>query len=70
MMTPAEQYRSLAAKLDAKAKVEADPQIRAEWNHLAMNYLRLAIQAERNKAGGAAHQPLLRGWSKHTRDMA
>jgi hypothetical protein len=41
-MTPAEQYRALAAKLDAKASAETDPQIRAEWHHLAMNYLRLA----------------------------
>jgi len=69
-MTPAEQYRALAAKLDAKARAETDPQIRAEWHHLAMNYLRLAKQAERNQASDAAHQPLLRGWSKDTGDTA
>jgi len=69
-MTPAEKYRSLAAKLDAKARAETDPQIRAEWNHLAMNYLRLAQQAERNQASDATHQPLLQGWSEDTGDTA
>jgi hypothetical protein len=69
-MTPAEQYRAPAAKLDAKARAELDPQIRAEWTHLAMNYLRLAKQAERNQAADAAHQSLLRGWSEDTGDTA
>jgi hypothetical protein len=38
----------LAAQCDAKAKQEADWQIRAEWEHMARSYHRLAQQAERN----------------------
>jgi len=47
-MTSADHYRALAAQCDAKAKQEADWKIRAEWEHLARSYRRLAQQAERN----------------------
>ena len=47
-MTPAGHYRALAAQCDAKAKQETDWQIRAEWEHMARSYHRLAQQAERN----------------------
>jgi hypothetical protein len=47
-MTSADHYRALAAQCDAKAKQEADWQIRAEWEHMARSYHRLAQQAERN----------------------
>ena len=41
-MTSADHYRALAAQCDAKAKQEADWQIRAEWEHMARSYHRLA----------------------------
>jgi hypothetical protein len=47
-MTSADHYRALAGQCDAKAKQEADWQIRAEWEHMARSYHRLALQAERN----------------------
>jgi len=47
-MTSADHYRALAAQCDAKAKQEADWKIRAEWEHMARAYHRLAQQAERN----------------------
>ena len=47
-MTSADRYRALAAECDAKAKQEADWQIRAEWENMARSYHRLAQQAERN----------------------
>src|SRR6187397_2021300 len=46
-MTSADHYRALAAQFDAKAKQEADWQVRAEWEHMARSYHRLAEQAER-----------------------
>ena len=47
-MTSADRYRSLAAQCDAKARHDVDPRIRAEWEHMAHAYRRLAEQAERN----------------------
>ena len=47
-MTSADHYRTLAAQCDAKAKQEPDWQIRAEWEHMARSYRRLALQADRN----------------------
>jgi hypothetical protein len=47
-MTSADHYRALAAQCGAKAKQEADWNVRAEWEHMARSYLRLAEQAERN----------------------
>jgi hypothetical protein len=47
-MTSADRYRSLAAQCDAKARHDVDLRIRAEWEHMAHAYRRLAEQAERN----------------------
>ncbi len=47
-MTPAEQYRTLASKLEAKAANEHDQILAMEWMQLARSYLRLAEQAEQN----------------------
>jgi hypothetical protein len=47
-MTFAEQYRSLAAQFMARARSEQNPKLRSEWDFLAVCYLRLAEQAERN----------------------
>ncbi len=48
-MTPAEQYRILAAKLKAKAGSEANEGLASEWRQLAQGYLRLAEQADQNR---------------------
>ncbi|HEV2629002.1 MAG TPA: hypothetical protein VGV41_10200 [Pseudolabrys sp.] len=48
-MTPAEQYRVLASRLRAKARLAETPRLTSEWEHLARCYLRLARQAEENE---------------------
>jgi len=47
-MTPAAKCRRLATMLRAKAEQERDPEVRAEWQHIARGYLILANQFERN----------------------
>ena len=47
-MTPAAKCRRLATMLRAKAELERDPEIRAEWKCIARGYLILANQFERN----------------------
>lgn len=47
-MTPADQYRALAARFRAHARSTDNPRLGAEWEHLARCYIRLAEQAERN----------------------
>jgi hypothetical protein len=47
-MTPAAKCRRLATMLRAKAEMERDPEIRAEWKYIARGYLILANQFERN----------------------
>ena len=60
-MTSADHYRALAAQCDAKAKQEADWQIRAEWEHMAGAYRRLALQADRNAQTDVTYEtPLAR----------
>jgi len=59
-MTPSQQYRRLAAELRAKARQERDPAARAEWNHLAQCYVRLAEQADRNLRTDVSYEPILR----------
>jgi hypothetical protein len=56
-MTFAEQYRSLAAQFMARARVEQNPKLRAEWDFLAVCYLRLAEQAERNGRTDVVYEP-------------
>jgi hypothetical protein len=47
-MTPAAKCKRLATMLRAKAELERDPEIRAEWKCIARGYLILANQIERN----------------------
>jgi len=59
-MTSAEQYRTLAAQLRARAKNEESAHLRAEWEHLACCYIRLAEQADRNGHMDVTYEPILR----------
>ena len=47
-MTPADQYRIKAGDMAALARAEQDPFQKAEYERLALSYLRLAEQADRN----------------------
>jgi hypothetical protein len=60
MTTPATHYRTLAAQLRARARTEDSPQLRAEWEHLAHCYVRLAEQADRNSQTDVSYEPILR----------
>lgn len=59
-MTPAEQYRTLAAQLRSRACAADNVRIRAEWEHLAQCYIRLAEQADRNDRLDVTYEPILR----------
>jgi hypothetical protein len=59
-MTNADHYRKLAARLMAKARNEKSHDLRAEFHHLAQNYLRLAIQADRNARTDVTYEPAFR----------
>jgi hypothetical protein len=56
-MTFAEQYRSLAAQFMARARSEQNPKLRSEWDFLAVCYLRLADQADRNDLTDVVYEP-------------
>lgn len=47
-MTPWEEYRVKAAELHARAACETDAAIQKDLENLALSYMRLAEQAERN----------------------
>ena len=47
-MTTGDEYRGRAANLRAKAQRETNAAVRTEFERLALSYLRLAEQAERN----------------------
>jgi hypothetical protein len=47
-MSPAEQYRKLAAELTCKAGAECNEDVAAELSALARSYVRLAEQADQN----------------------
>jgi hypothetical protein len=47
-MTTGDDYRAKAATLRARAQREPDPTIAADFESLALAYLRLAEQADRN----------------------
>ena len=47
-MPSSEEYHRKAAEMNAQAKQEQNPLTRAELENLALAYLRLAVQAERN----------------------
>ena len=57
-MAPGDHYRVLAAKCDARARVEGDLAIRHEWEIMAQSYRRLAEQAERNARLDVVYEPL------------
>ncbi len=59
-MTPADEYRHLAAALHARATKELTPFRKAEWNQLARCYERLAEQAEKNHRTDRTYEPILR----------
>jgi hypothetical protein len=59
-MTPAVHYRTLAARLRARAQNEESAHLRAEWEHLAHCYVRLAEQADRNCQTDVTYEPILR----------
>jgi hypothetical protein len=46
-----DQYRIIAAELQAKAANERNEMIAAEWNSLARAYLKLASHADKNSYG-------------------
>ena len=56
-MTFAEQYRSLAAQFMARARSEENQKLRSEWDFLAVCYMRLADQAERNDRTDVIYEP-------------
>jgi hypothetical protein len=58
-MTPATHYRTLAAQLRSRARTEENRQLRAEWEHLAQCYVRLAEQADRNSRTDVSYEPML-----------
>lgn len=49
-------YRAKASELTARALVERDPAHRAELDALALSYLRLAEQAERNSQNDIVYE--------------
>jgi hypothetical protein len=58
-MASGDDYRAKATDLLARARQEADPGIRAEFQHLAQGYLLLAEQADRNAIAAANIEPLV-----------
>jgi hypothetical protein len=48
-VSQADEYRIKAAELRAKATREGDPLIQADFQNLALAYIRLALQADRNQ---------------------
>ncbi|MBX9847145.1 MAG: hypothetical protein K2Z80_35605 [Xanthobacteraceae bacterium] len=53
---PGDSYRIKASELNAEARLEADAQRRKELKSLAMAYLRLADQAERNAQNNVVYE--------------
>jgi hypothetical protein len=60
-MTPADQYRHLAAELHARASNEPRADLKAEWNHLAHCYEVLAQHADKNGRIHVGQEPILSG---------
>jgi hypothetical protein len=56
-MAPVDHYRVLAAQFMARAKVEQNLKLRAEWQYLGVCYLRLAEQADRNSQTDVVYEP-------------
>lgn len=56
-MAPGDLYRVKAADMNARAKRETSLLIRAEFENLALAYLRLADQADRNARTDVVYEP-------------
>ena len=56
-MTPGDAYRLKAAEINAKANQEVQPVIQSELKKLALAYLRLADQADRNAETDVVYEP-------------
>ena len=56
-MTPAEQYRKSAAQFRAKARSEASPRLKVEWESLAHCYSMLAERADRKRGAEGVAAP-------------
>jgi hypothetical protein len=56
-MSTANEYRIKAAELNARAKHEQNPLTHAELENLALAYLRLASQADKNAATDVVYEP-------------
>ena len=56
-MSSADNYRILAVKMRAHAQRERQPALRVEWEQLALCYIRLAEQAERNSHTDIVYEP-------------
>jgi len=56
-MKPGDEYRAKALEFLAKAETENSPLMRAEFENLAVAYLRLAEQAERNAQLDVTYEP-------------
>ena len=56
-MAPGDLYRVKAADMNARAKRETSLLIRAELENLALAYLRLADQADRNARTDVVYEP-------------
>ena len=55
-MPPGDNYRIKAAEMNAGAKHETNSLIRAEMENLALAYLRLADQADRNAGNDVVYE--------------
>ena len=56
-MASGDGYRVKATELFAKAGCETNPALRSELEGMALAYLRLAAQAERNSQADLVHEP-------------
>ncbi len=66
-MTRAEEYRHLAEVVRIRARREESPRMRAEWEHLAETYTRLAEQSDPNESLNTFWDPIfgILGGSRH-----
>jgi hypothetical protein len=64
-MTTGDQYRARAAELSAKAQAETARALRIEYENLALAYLRLADQADRNARTDVVYEPRPAGPNSH-----
>jgi len=55
-MPTANEYRIKAADMNARAKRESNMLTRSEYENLALSYLRLAEQAEKNAANDLVYE--------------